>query len=367
MLCRIVWFCVFGISQLRSTDGSSIGIISKDVVLPCTFQPTQLSDIVLHWMRILSSKTIVVHSFYRETDQLSNQDQSYKGRTKLFTDEIMKGNASLQLTGVNKTDEGEYQCYISTSEGKRELNILLEVAAYWKNVELRPPNMLSPAANVTCSVYGTYPKPSLIWRDEDGNDLTDGTSLKESLDAEALHSVTSILKIDQTSNITYTCNIKNERLQQSWNATWKMQDRLNKTESETITITCGNFSKNDQNLTITWRFRKTEVSPFVMKCGSVHQYGDVCSSCKMSQSEKLNNTPCSFLELQHVTSEDAGEYICEIKTRDTMQVFTYILRIDSRMQEKRQKYHFGAIAAVLLLISVIALVLLKQLPDLYRC
>ncbi|GCB75602.1 hypothetical protein scyTo_0020930 [Scyliorhinus torazame] len=309
-------------------------------------------------MRNFRTTTIVVHSFYRSKDQQSNQNQNYKGRTKLFINKIMKGDASLQLTGVNMADKGVYQCYVSTPDGKHEMDILLKLTADWTSTKLDPPNMLSPAQNITCSAFGAYPKPSLLWQDENGNDLTNQTSSKDSIDAEGFHNVKSILDINRMSKLTYKCNITNERLQKSWTATWKMQGRLNKNESETIVITCGNFPNNDEDLTITWRFRETEGSQLVMKCEPIHQYGGKTLSCIMNRTEVLTNQTHSSLILRNAALEESGEYICEITTRDTMQVFTYILRIVPRKKEEtRKRQHNGALAAAIALISAIALLL----------
>lgn len=61
-----------------------------------------------------------VHSYYHSEDQLSRQSERFKGRTSLFKDQISRGNASLQLTGVEVQDQGIYKCYTSTITGKEE-------------------------------------------------------------------------------------------------------------------------------------------------------------------------------------------------------------------------------------------------------
>uniref|UniRef100_A0A3B4YRT4 Ig-like domain-containing protein n=1 Tax=Seriola lalandi dorsalis TaxID=1841481 RepID=A0A3B4YRT4_SERLL len=37
----------------------------------------------------------------------------YRGRTSLFKDQLSRGNASLQLTGVEIQDQGRYRCFVN--------------------------------------------------------------------------------------------------------------------------------------------------------------------------------------------------------------------------------------------------------------
>eukprot|EP00064_Thunnus_orientalis_P025643 superscaffoldBa00013532_g26040 len=47
----------------------------------------------------------------------------------LFRNQISRGNASLQLTGVKVQDQGRYKCYTSTSSRPQESFINLRVDA----------------------------------------------------------------------------------------------------------------------------------------------------------------------------------------------------------------------------------------------
>uniref|UniRef100_A0A8C7WRT1 Immunoglobulin V-set domain-containing protein n=1 Tax=Oryzias sinensis TaxID=183150 RepID=A0A8C7WRT1_9TELE len=78
------------------------------------------------WQRWTPTQA-VVHSYYDNEDQMEDQDQGFRGRTSLFQDQITKGNATLQLTGVMVQDEGSYQCYTSTITGKEDIYININV------------------------------------------------------------------------------------------------------------------------------------------------------------------------------------------------------------------------------------------------
>uniref|UniRef100_A0A4W6G2M8 Immunoglobulin V-set domain-containing protein n=1 Tax=Lates calcarifer TaxID=8187 RepID=A0A4W6G2M8_LATCA len=69
---------------------------------------------------LVTAGHLPVHSYYRNKDQFGLQDQFFRNRTSLFKDQISRGNASLQLTGVEVQDQGRYRCYTSTMRGKEE-------------------------------------------------------------------------------------------------------------------------------------------------------------------------------------------------------------------------------------------------------
>uniref|UniRef100_A0A3B5B1L5 Ig-like domain-containing protein n=1 Tax=Stegastes partitus TaxID=144197 RepID=A0A3B5B1L5_9TELE len=89
-------------------------------ILPCSFQVAP--HVVIHWIHLTTGRR--VHSYYENKDQLGNQDQN---RTSLFKEQISRGNASLQLTGVKVQDEGRYFCHTSTVHGIKASFINLKV------------------------------------------------------------------------------------------------------------------------------------------------------------------------------------------------------------------------------------------------
>ena len=96
----------------------------ESCVLPCSFKPGP--DVVIHWIQETMGNTYA-HSYYRDQDQVTLQNQRFRGRTSLFKDQISRGNASLQLTGVKVQDQDKYKCYTSTETAALTSFIILEV------------------------------------------------------------------------------------------------------------------------------------------------------------------------------------------------------------------------------------------------
>ena len=65
----------------------------------------------------------LVHEFKDGRDDLSEQNEMFRGRTAVFADQVRVGNASLRLKNVRLTDAGTYKCYIITSKGKGNANL----------------------------------------------------------------------------------------------------------------------------------------------------------------------------------------------------------------------------------------------------
>lgn len=111
------------LSDVSDTEVSCVFMTT--CILPCTFQGNT-RGVYIHWMH-LSEGHPLVYLYYGNKDQLRTQDQQFRNRTSLFQDQLSKGNASLQLTGVQVQDEGRYSCYISTINTEKDSFINLKV------------------------------------------------------------------------------------------------------------------------------------------------------------------------------------------------------------------------------------------------
>lgn len=113
---------IAGRHSITVTTLTSAGSIGEDGILSCTFEPDiKLSDIVIQWLK--EGVMGLVHEFKEGKDDLSDQDEMFRGRTSVFADQVIVGNASLRLKNVQLTDAGTYKCYIITSKGKGNANL----------------------------------------------------------------------------------------------------------------------------------------------------------------------------------------------------------------------------------------------------
>ena len=97
------------------------GRLGEDVILPCSFESGP--NVVIHW----KNQDTNVYSYYKDSDQLENQDPRYVNRISLFRGEIHNWNASLSFRRLTLQDEGIYVCYVGTSLGKITKKVVLKV------------------------------------------------------------------------------------------------------------------------------------------------------------------------------------------------------------------------------------------------
>uniref|UniRef100_A0A3B3WE24 Ig-like domain-containing protein n=1 Tax=Poecilia mexicana TaxID=48701 RepID=A0A3B3WE24_9TELE len=167
-------------------------VFSQSCVLPCS--DSSSSD-VINWSRLTPADG-TVHCYYGNQDQLGQQDQNFRGRTSLFTDQISRGNASLLLTGVKVQDEGTYRC--NTSGNK-----LCFIAAPVSDIRIH-----QDGNRITCSSEGIYPQPELTWSTEPPSNtaLQNRTTVHQT--EEKLYNISSSLTGPDGPDLTYSCSIR---------------------------------------------------------------------------------------------------------------------------------------------------------------
>uniref|UniRef100_A0A4W6G2R9 Ig-like domain-containing protein n=1 Tax=Lates calcarifer TaxID=8187 RepID=A0A4W6G2R9_LATCA len=173
-------------------------VFMESCILPCSFQ----TDPVIIWF-LETQGQLNVHSYYSNQDQLGHQNQFFRGRTSLFKDQISRGNASLQLTGVEVQDQGRYKCHTSTNRGSQDSLINLRVDAPVSKV-----NMEQVENRIICSSEGIYPEPDLTWstRPPSNLNLQNQTSIQQT--EQQLYNISSSLILsDSETDLSYICTI----------------------------------------------------------------------------------------------------------------------------------------------------------------
>ncbi|XP_036401459.1 V-set domain-containing T-cell activation inhibitor 1 [Megalops cyprinoides] len=191
-------------SFVETHDPFPVGNIGEDIVLDCKFQPStadvkRLDQVTITWEK--DGLSGVVYRYQNRAAQLRDQNPQFRGRTRLFTDSIAAGNASLLLWNVGIRDAGMYRCSVSAPSGRGSISLTLRVAAYSSPSFTRKENLL------TAEAQRWYPKPDVTWKDHNGDTLNGSASFFNN-SAGILRVVTTLeepVRVDDT----YTCLIQN--------------------------------------------------------------------------------------------------------------------------------------------------------------
>ncbi|XP_067283575.1 butyrophilin-like protein 3 [Pseudorasbora parva] len=177
---------VSGIADSRSAERFEVvgpadpvfAVAGEDVILPCSVTPNiSVEDMRVEWFRADQKDLQLVHLYDNHEDRNTNQIQSYRGRTKLAHQELLRGNASLKLSTVRVSDEGLYKCFIQSKSQSDDATVNVRVEAIGS-----PPVITvdgfdhSGGLHLQCESEGWYPEPVLEWLDSEGVSLSSETT-----------------------------------------------------------------------------------------------------------------------------------------------------------------------------------------------
>ncbi|XP_035245751.1 CD276 antigen-like isoform X1 [Anguilla anguilla] len=100
----------------------------SDITLSCLFPPSKTGNPLNVLVTWLHGETEVVHCYDHGRDKLQRQYPAYRGRTRMYSDRIVTGNASLRLMGVRVSDHGTYTCAVDNEQNGFVVQISLQVA-----------------------------------------------------------------------------------------------------------------------------------------------------------------------------------------------------------------------------------------------
>uniref|UniRef100_A0A3Q2VNZ2 CD276 antigen-like n=1 Tax=Haplochromis burtoni TaxID=8153 RepID=A0A3Q2VNZ2_HAPBU len=204
-------------------------IFMETCMLPCSSEGA--TAVIIHWFQ-QSAGNRFVHSFYEGKDQLGLQNQRFRGRTSLFSDQISSGNASLLLTKVEVQDEGRYKCYTSTENGVKESFINLKMDAPVHEVDIQ-----REGNTLTCCSEGIYPEPELTWSTSPPSNVNSKCNTRMQETEQHLYNInSSVTPSDSEADLTFSCTISTRRSKRSvtWSSTSSKQSNSGATVAGVI-------------------------------------------------------------------------------------------------------------------------------------
>ncbi|NXH35196.1 VTCN1 inhibitor, partial [Myiagra hebetior] len=208
VIALIIGFGVSGKHSVSVTALASPGNIGQRSILGCTFEPDiRMDSIAIQWAK--EGVAGLVHEFKAGKDHLQEQDPSFQGRTAVFAEQVMGGNASLELRDVRLSDAGTYQCSITTARGSGAAVLRYRTGAF--SMPAVQVERSSHGHRLQCTAPRWFPRPAVRWmacRDT-GELLPHAASTSYQLNPENITVRVLSLLHNVTANATYTCVIEN--------------------------------------------------------------------------------------------------------------------------------------------------------------
>lgn len=266
-------------------------------LLPCAFKPGQ--DEVIHWYHERNNDN-PVHSYYQGQDRFTHQDKQYKGRTSLSPKEdIMGGEASLTLKDVKTSDEGRYRCYTSTSNGRQDKYVVVQVYSPIKQV-----NVSTNTDTLTCKSEEIFPVPNLIWSFQPPGVTVDHDKPETQLKAHGLFSITSKLSI--TPNVTYNCTVAAGQ-HKKW-ASFRRQS-INTDPDKDVQLPCSVPEVGLEDFTLVWLFNNFTI----LNVSSWSVQAEIQESWKNHLGYTTGQTA---IKLRRPGKKHMGMYTCEVTSTE---------------------------------------------------
>ncbi|XP_067422275.1 butyrophilin-like protein 1 isoform X2 [Emydura macquarii macquarii] len=189
-----------------------VGVVGRDVVLPCQLSPpARLPRMDVLWRKI-ETGVITVHKYSDEGTQ-DLPGESYQSRTEMFPQELSNGNVSLKLKRLQVADAGTYHCFVKNPEWSEEATTELRVAAVAPVfIDVLGPQ--GQGIRLDCRSAGWFPEPKLQWVGKNGKNLVMDIVTNVTQDREKLYTVVSHVTVTEgEDNGDISCIMKNGLLE----------------------------------------------------------------------------------------------------------------------------------------------------------
>ncbi|KAM8921397.1 butyrophilin subfamily 2 member A2-like [Pelodytes ibericus] len=197
--------------------------LGDTAVLPCRLSPPiNAESMTVRWFR--SKFSFTVH-LYQNGQNVDHQISEFQGRTSFNTSQITNGEVSLSIHNITPSDEGWYTCLFQSPSFYDATDLELKVSAYGSDPYIFVNDYQDGGLWAVCKSNGWYPKPVILWRDNDGQPLQSSNEV-QTLNTRGLYDIEMFLILNATSMNKVSCVIRHHLLKHEEKSTIHLSETL---------------------------------------------------------------------------------------------------------------------------------------------
>ncbi|XP_073330881.1 butyrophilin subfamily 1 member A1-like [Pagrus major] len=213
VLLYIILFipCVGVEFKLVSSDQPIIALAGDDVTLPCHLKPS----VSVSYETVMWTKPGLIPEYvhFHQDGRLlfETQNPSYFLRTRLFMDELPRGNVSIKIFKVKISDAGKYICKLPSIVKEAPVQLIVGAVStpFIEVVSDKKRHMV-----LQCNSTGWYPEPEVFWLDAEGNLLPAGPT-ETVRGPDDLYTVSSRVTVEKRHSNSFTCRVQQNHINQT--------------------------------------------------------------------------------------------------------------------------------------------------------
>ncbi|XP_067864917.1 V-set domain-containing T-cell activation inhibitor 1-like isoform X2 [Heterodontus francisci] len=124
--------------------------VGGDVLLPCKSDPNGIAKGSIYWQKV--KPNIVAWYWNKGKEDSQYQDPQYRNRTLIANSEVIRGNLSLLIQGLQLNDSGEYECIVSKKGSMTAERLIVRLAVNNSKMETE--------VNTKPDSFDNYTKPN---------------------------------------------------------------------------------------------------------------------------------------------------------------------------------------------------------------
>ncbi|XP_017569217.1 programmed cell death 1 ligand 1-like [Pygocentrus nattereri] len=208
-LLAMMWPSLQALFTVEPEQDSYDGELHKNIRIACRFSPVEsVTQLSVFWQRIDPLPTVDVYRLEKGLENHNFTDKSFQKRARLLKDELEKYRAVLELSQLQMSDSGTYQCVVSLKEvdyKKTTLTVRAPYTAIKKDIK----RLDNEKVELSCESQG-FPLAHMVWSDGRLQDLTVRSNSSSEKTSEGIYKVTSQVTVSENIINNYTCSISLE-------------------------------------------------------------------------------------------------------------------------------------------------------------